>query len=109
MSKTKDIERSTVQAQVHIVGTVSSRAFVDTKATVNEAVQVSGPIKLSCLLLYMCVKSSVFLGLKGKFSSGIEGALASTLHHDFNWKQLSEMMLCIVILMFSKFICVILI
>ena len=47
--------------------------------------------------------------LKGKFSSGIEGALASTLHHDFNWKQLSEMMLCIVILMFSKFICVILI
>ena len=29
--------------------------------------------------------------LKGKFSSGIEGALASTLNHDFNWKQLSEM------------------
>ena len=26
--------------------------------------------------------------LKGKFSSGIEGALASTLNHDFNWKQL---------------------
>ena len=24
--------------------------------------------------------------LKGKFSSGIEGALASTLTHDFNWK-----------------------
>ena len=42
--------------------------------------------------------------LKGKFSSGIEGALASTLHYDFNWKQLSEMMLCIVLLMFSKFI-----
>ena len=38
--------------------------------------------------------------LKGKFSSGIEGALASTLHHDFNCKQLSEMMLCIVLLMF---------
>ena len=38
--------------------------------------------------------------LKGKFSSGIEGALASTLNHDFNWKQLSEMIL----LMFSKFI-----
>ena len=33
--------------------------------------------------------------LKGKFSSGIEGALASTLNHDFNWKQLSEMILCI--------------
>ena len=28
--------------------------------------------------------------LKGKFSSGIEGALALTLNHDFNWKQLSE-------------------
>ena len=25
---------------------------------------------------------------KGKFSSGTEGALASTLNHDFNWKQL---------------------
>ena len=32
---------------------------------------------------------------KGKFSSRIEGALASTLNHDFNWKQLSEMILCI--------------
>ena len=26
--------------------------------------------------------------LKGKFSSGIEGALASKLNHNFNWKQL---------------------
>ena len=26
--------------------------------------------------------------LKGKFSSGIEGTLASTLNHNFNWKQL---------------------
>ena len=34
------------------------------------------------------------LKLKGKFSSGIEGTLASTLNHDFNWKQLSEMILC---------------
>ena len=42
--------------------------------------------------------------LKGKFSSGIEGALASTLNHDFNWKQLSEMTLCIFLLMSSKFI-----
>ena len=42
--------------------------------------------------------------LKGKFSSGIEGALASTLNHDFNWKQLSEIILCIFLLMFSKFI-----
>ena len=32
--------------------------------------------------------------LKGKFSSVIEGALASTLNHDFNWKQLSEIILC---------------
>ena len=33
--------------------------------------------------------------LKGKFSNGIEGALASTLNRDFNWKQLSEMILWI--------------
>ena len=33
--------------------------------------------------------------LKGKFSSGIEGALASTLNRDFNWKQLSDMILCV--------------
>ena len=38
--------------------------------------------------------------LKGKFSSGIEGALSSTLNHDFNWKQLSEIILCIFLLMF---------
>ena len=44
------------------------------------------------------------VALKGKFSSGIEGALASTLNHNFNWKQPSEMILCIFILMFSKFI-----
>ena len=31
--------------------------------------------------------------LKGKLSSRIEGALASTLNHDFNWKQLLEMIL----------------
>ena len=36
----------------------------------------------------------VIIDLKGKFSSGIEGALASTLNHNFNWKQLSEMILC---------------
>ena len=42
--------------------------------------------------------------LKGKFNSGIEGALASTLNHDFNWKQVSEIILCIFLLMFSKFI-----
>ena len=45
--------------------------------------------------------------LKGKFGSGIEDALASTLNHDFNWKQLSEMILFL--LMFSKFIWVTLI
>ena len=42
--------------------------------------------------------------LKGKFSSGIEGALASTLNRNFNWEQLSEMIRCIFLLMFSKFI-----
>ena len=42
--------------------------------------------------------------LKGKFSSGIGGALASKLNRDFKWKQLSEMILCIFLLMFSKFI-----
>ena len=47
-------------------------------------------------------KSGMFL--KGKFSSGIEGAIASTFNHDFNWKQLSEIILCIFLLMFSKFI-----
>ena len=45
-----------------------------------------------------------WIRLKGKFSSGIEGALAPTLNHDFNWKQLSEMILCIFLWMFSKFI-----
>ena len=40
-------------------------------------------------------KISIGVPLKGKFSSGIEGALASTLNHDFNWKQLSKMILCI--------------
>ena len=44
--------------------------------------------------------------LKGKFSSGIEGALASTLHHDFNSKQLSEMMLSVVLLdVFKVYLC----
>ena len=42
--------------------------------------------------------------LKGKFSSGIEGTLTSTLNHNFNWKQLSEIILCIFLLMLSKFI-----
>ena len=49
------------------------------------------------------------LDLKGKFSSGVEGSLASTLNHDFKWKQLSEMILCIFLLMFSKFMWVTLI
>ena len=35
------------------------------------------------------------LTLKGKISSGIEGALASTFIHDFNWKQRSEIIICI--------------
>ena len=47
--------------------------------------------------------------LKGTFSSGIDGALESTWNHDFNWKLLSEISLCIFLLMFSKFIWVTLI
>ncbi|XP_030833408.1 protein odr-4 homolog [Strongylocentrotus purpuratus] len=38
-SKSKDVERGTVQAQVYITGTMSARAFVDPKATIDEAVQ----------------------------------------------------------------------
>ena len=52
--------------------------------------------------VYLNISSSVHL--KGEFSSGIEGVLASSLNHDFNWKQLSEIILCIFLLMFSKFI-----
>ena len=52
----------------------------------------------------MMLNNVILTSLKGKFSSGIEGALASTLNHDFNWKQLSEMILCIFLLKFSKFI-----
>ena len=42
-----------------------------------------------------CILCLLNFILKGKFSSGIEGALASTLNRDFNWKQLSEIILCI--------------
>ena len=42
--------------------------------------------------MYLDVQGS---HLKGKFSNGIEGTLASILNRDFNWKQLSEMILCI--------------
>ena len=53
---------------------------------------------------FTLIKQQIYnANLKGKFS-GIEGALASTLNHDFNWKQLSKMILCIFLLMFSKFI-----
>ena len=59
--------------------------------------------------LLWILKISSFPLLKGKFSSGIEGALTSTLNLDFNWKRLSEMILCILFWMFSKFIWVTLI
>ena len=66
-----------------------------------------------CVLVLLVVKKKrkkkETCCLKGKFSSGIEGALASTLNHDFNWKQLSEIILRIFLLMFSKFIWVTLI
>ena len=42
--------------------------------------------------------------LKGKISSGIEGALASTLNRDFNWKQRSEMILCIFFYVFKVYL-----
>ena len=60
-----------------------------------------------CTYTTPCLKPHIRGG--GGFSSGIEGALAWTLNHDFNWKQLSEMILCIIFLMFSKFIWVTLI
>ena len=64
--------------------------------------------KYSSLLLIflketMCKNLYMIQMLKGKFSSGIEGALVSTLNRDFNWKQLSEMILYIFRLMLSKF------
>ena len=46
------------------------------------------------IIFFVFIYQDVFC-LKGKFSSGIEGALASTLNHDFNRKQLSEMILWI--------------
>ena len=42
--------------------------------------------------------------LKGKFSCGIEGALASTLNRDFNWKQLSEIILCTIFYVFKVYL-----
>ena len=42
--------------------------------------------------------------LKEKFSSGIEGALASKLNRDFNWKQLSEIILCILCDVFKVYL-----
>ena len=49
------------------------------------------------------------LHLKGKFSSGIEGASSINIKSRFYWKQLSETILCICLLMFLKFIWVTLI
>ena len=34
------MERGTVQAHIYITGTMSARAFVDPKATVDEAIRV---------------------------------------------------------------------
>ena len=52
--------------------------------------------------VWVSIEPSKTEQLKGKFSSGIEGALVSTLNHDFNWKQLSEIILCIFLLMFQS-------
>ena len=69
---------------------------------------LNAPAILNCYIstmkCFMSVKMFLPKSLKGKFSSGTEGALASTLNRDFNWKQLSEMILCILLLMFTKFI-----
>ena len=76
-------------------------------------VQIRTITRLFYLCVWICFAGGGGGGgrgrLKGKFSSGIEGALASTLNCDFNWKQLSEMIPCIFYLTFSKFIWVTLI
>ena len=66
--------------------------------------QIEGAQNIMCMQRIFWPQSVKSFILKGKFSSGIEGALASTLNHDFNWKQLSEIILCIFLLMFSMFI-----
>ena len=53
------------------------------------------------MFIYTTVYS---VSLKGKFSSGIEGALASTLNRDFNWKQLSDMIICIFFYVFKVYL-----
>ena len=55
----------------------------------------------SVLMSLLLVPNSI----KGEVQySGIEGALASTLNRDFNWKQLSEMVLCIFIDVFKVYL-----
>ena len=53
-------------------------------------------LSLSLLQPFICCfKPSTLHRLNRKFSTGIAGILASTvLNHDFNWKQLSEMIPC---------------
>ena len=52
-----------------------------------------------CVCVWVCVCVCEYIKdcptLKGRFSSGIEDALASILINDFNWKKLSEIILCI--------------
>ena len=42
--------------------------------------------------------------LKGRFSSGLEGALAGKIIDDFRWKQLSKLMYHAHLCMFLKFV-----
>ena len=79
--------------------------------THGQSARQTGREMVESLLIYCTCPEALgqISFLKGKFSSGIEGALVSTLNHDFNWKQLSEMIICIFLLMFSKFIWVTLI
>ena len=53
----------------------------------NEVKWTGSQIKDSSLTELFIMKLHQ-LDLKGRFSSGIEGILASTLNHDFNWIDL---------------------
>ena len=78
------------------------RALCAHMIIINKHANLSGRKRFQPFIT-ICMNNLIgilIISLKGKISSGIEGALASTLNHDFNWKQLSEMILCIFLLMF---------
>ena len=116
-SHVRYFSRKWVGGGYHVV--VTGFFVADTELTLRSLFRENGPCVALTGQIYVKVwprhwdrhiyNLNYFVSLKGKFSSGIEGALASTLNRDFNWKQLSEMILCIFLLMFSKFIWVTLI